>query len=211
MGKKIGIGIGAFVGVIIIALVVVFVIVTRPPSLPPPRTPDPGSSAASGTPLPPLQDQLKSVQDAVKQAQTTGQPVPVEITLTEAAANDELARRIAAGPTTGDIVIHGGRLYFDNGRASVTIAVSYQGLAVTLNVVTTASIIDGKPQLTTESIDVGGLPLPDALKSQISGMVNKEVNNIVGSFISGSQGVTFTSVDIGYMYLKLTGVAPAKK
>jgi len=33
---------------------------------------------------------------------------------------------------------------------------------------------------------------------------------VVNTFVAGSQGVKFTNVEIGYMYMKLTGVAPAK-
>jgi len=94
----------------------------------------------------------------VKQAQTTGQNIPVTITITEAAANEELVKQIAAAPKNTDLVIHGGRLYFDQGRATATIAVAYQEMALTLTVVTTAAIVDGQPKLTTQSIDVGGLP-----------------------------------------------------
>jgi len=63
MGKKIGIGIGAFFGVVIIAVAVIFIIATRPAELPPARTPPPASpGSAPALPYPPCRTSSKPLK-----------------------------------------------------------------------------------------------------------------------------------------------------
>lgn len=205
MGKKIGIGVGAFFGVIIIVVIVAVVMLTRAPSAPPAPPPlPPSASGGTGQPPPSLPEQLKKVEEAVK----TGQPQEVKITITEVMLNDEINKILKPGTDLGGIMVQEATAYLRQGLLQVNLKVNMPPVPFALYPTIKASIAvkDGKLAVTIQSLDIGTVGLPDTFREQLNALMGNELGKIQ---LAGT-GVELKTVTVGDGFLTVTGMTKPK-
>ncbi len=110
--------------------------------------------------------QAASVADALSQAKRLGRPVPVTITLTEQQLTDAAAAHVPvsyAGASLKDPVVR-----LRNGQLSLDSVASLAFLRTTANVVTTPTVIAGRPSVRIDSATLAGRPVPDAARNALA-------------------------------------------
>ncbi len=110
--------------------------------------------------------QAASVADALSQAKRLGRPVPVTITLTEQQLTDAAAAHFPvsyAGASLRDPVVR-----LRNGQLSLDSVASLAFLRTTANVVTTPTVIAGRPSVRIDSATLAGRPVPDAARNALA-------------------------------------------
>ncbi len=180
----------------------------EPSSLPPaPATaapqPPPGPSTTQEKTLPSLQDQLASVEQKIQETQKSGQRQEVKVTVTEATANAELARALQSQQITS---VKDAKLYFREGYMEIVLTTEVAGFTLSPRIKATVTVAAGKPQINVQSIDLGSLPLPGAIKDQVSKMIADQLSKI--QLIDAP--VEVTAVKISNQYMEITGLTKAQ-
>ncbi|MDD4860363.1 MAG: hypothetical protein PHR56_09245 [Dehalococcoidales bacterium] len=206
-GKKIGIGIGSFFGLIIIAALIIFILLTRPPAGPPSPPPLPtGTGVATGatpTPVPVLQQQVDDILKKIEESKQTGQAQEVKLVITEADATAKL--RSSLPVTASGITIKDGSMFFRPGLTIIQIGAEYQGLTIYPNIQVLVIAKDGKVGIEVASLDVGAIPLPMA-KDQLAGIVNDQFQNA----LAATKDINVTKVEVGVQQITVTGMTKPK-
>ncbi|MCX8126143.1 MAG: hypothetical protein N3E40_03250 [Dehalococcoidia bacterium] len=202
MGKKVGIGIGAFLGVVIIVAVVAGVMLLQKPSAPAPPPPVPSGPSGTGPPAPPLQQQLQDVQQAIQKAQQTGEPQDITLIITEQVANEEIAKALKNQPATGDLVMRGATVYFRKGVMEMHITAGLMGITIYPKVRAGVVVQDGKPVAQNLTVEVGMVGLPAAVSDMIKKTVEDQFDALLKSF---GANVTFKSVQIEDLRMVVQG------
>ncbi|MEW6142302.1 MAG: hypothetical protein AB1597_03990 [Chloroflexota bacterium] len=202
MGKKIGIGVGAFFGVVVIVLVIVVVMMFQKPSAPapPPLAPSTGTSQ----PAPSLQQQVQDVQKAIQKAQETGQPQDITLIITEQLANDEIAKALKSSPATGDLVLKEATIYFRKGVMEMHISANIMGVSIYPKVRSGVIVQDGKPVAQNLTVDLGMVGLPGTISDMIKKTVEDQFEALLKSF---GTTISFKSVQIEDLRMVVQGTA----
>jgi hypothetical protein len=206
VGKKIGIGIGSFFGLLILAGVIIFILILRPPAGPPAPPPLPPGSAtsATSTPAPALQQQIDTIQEKIKESQQTGQAQEVKLTITEGEANAQLKKGLPV--TASGMTISSGDIYFRPGQVIIQIGAAYSGFTVYPKIQVNLVIKDGKVFTEVVDLELGAVPLPVG-KEQIAGLVNEQFQNA----LAAAKGITITKVEVGNQSVTVTGMTQVAK
>lgn len=207
MGKKIGIGIGAFFGVVIIIVVVVAVMMFQKPSAPAPPPLAPSASAGTGgpgQPVPSLEQQVQDVQKAVQKAQETGQPQDITLVITEQMANDEIAKALKSQPASGDLVLREATIYFRKGVMEMHINAAIMGISIYPKVKAGVTVQDGKPVAQNLTVELGMVGLPGA----VSDMIKKTVEDQYAALLQSlGTNISIKSVQIEDLRMVIQGTA----
>lgn len=203
MGKKIGIGIGAFFGLIIIVLAVVVVMIFQKPSAPA-APPLPPPSAGTTQPVPSLQQQIQDVQQAIQKAQQTGEPQDITLIITEQMANDEIAKELKSQPASGDLVIKGATVYFRKGVMEMHINATIMGISIYPKVRAGVIVQDGKPVAQNLTVELGMVGLPGAISDMIKKTVEDQFEALLKSF---GTTISFKSVQLEDLRMVVQGTA----
>jgi len=204
LGKKIGIGIGAFFGVVIIVLVVVVVMMFQKPSAPAPPPLAPSTSTGTGQPAPSLQQQVQDVQKAIQKAQETGQPQDITLIVTEQMANDEIAKALKSQPATGDLALKEATIYFRKGVMEMHINAIIMGVSIYPKVRAGVIVQDGKPVAQNLTVELGMVGLPGTISDMIKKTVEDQFDALLKSF---GTTISFKSVQIEDLRMVVQGTA----
>jgi hypothetical protein len=206
-GKKVGIGIGSFFGLLIIAGAIIFVLITKAPATPPAPPPlPPGASAPSGvpsTPAPSLQQQVDAIQQKIKETQESGQPQEVKLTITEAEATTQLKKALPV--TASGLVIKDGTIFFRPGQVLIQIGAEFQGITVYPNIAVTVIAKGGKATIDISSLELGAIPLPIG-KEQLAGIVSDQFDKA----LVAAKDLNVTAVQVNTQSVTVTGMTKPK-
>lgn len=141
----------------------------RPPQLAAGLAPVPVSSDAARS----FDDKVKKLEAAASDAMRTGKSTPVEVTFTEQELTSKLA---ATNVSFGGIATTNTQVHFSGGNVIATSTVKLQGFDMSLGVVATPVVEAGQARLVVQDIQTGGIPLPDALKQQLSAQLGQAID-----------------------------------
>ena len=160
----------------------------------------PASASPTPTPtLPPgVQVQIDAMQRAVAQARTSGNPVPVTLTL-----NDQQLTASAAAffPLNYVGTLSDPSVHLKPGQIQIDCAATLAIVKTTATIVAVPQVNAGKLAVKIESATLGGQTLPDAAKQALAA----DVANSITSNLPAS--VAVSSVVVGQGTLTLQGMA----
>ncbi len=208
---------GGLVAVALIGGGVVYYLLTRP--VPPPVSS--GLPAAAPTPTPPpqvveeraqsLENKLSAFQQQVDQAQQGTTPAPFRLEITEDEANAMVLRdlpKLNEQMKGSSLAVTSVQAAFRDGKLKAVSQGEMSGFKANLNMEGSIALEAGKPKLVVEKLDLGLLPLPGALKEQITALVQ----DMFGQVLQVNPNVTVQKVTVADGKLVLEGIiSPAAK
>ena len=162
--KAIGIVLGSVVFLVIAAAVVVFILMKSGPAITSKMMPVTSSHQSVIA----LDNKMTAFNTAVQNA-TPGTPVSLNVTQEEITSkvNEELAGiKLPEGLSLGNVTIN-----FQDGKALVSAPIKYSVLSGTAGMALTVQTVNGTPTISVQDVDFGALPIPQALKDQLTGMI----------------------------------------
>lgn len=146
-----------------------------------------------------IEQQITAVDQALAQAQRSGKPVPITLTLTEQDLTRAAAGyfpQTAAGVTVSDPIIHlgSGRLLLTGSGA---IAFARGELAATA----TPLVVNGRPVVRVDSATVAGVALPDFVTQAVGSAIQSALDSALPAKLQ------VTSIVVGTGTLTVQGVA----
>jgi len=124
----------------------------------------PAASAAIPQGTPPLKQQLAQMQYAGQ----TGDTRPQTLYVSDSELNSMIAESFKADENLKSV-----RAYFGTGKAYIVGAVSWKGQNLNLTVTAEPVIVNGGLQFTIESVNVGSMAAPPAVRDRIQSQANK--------------------------------------
>ena len=186
--------ISVVVGLLIFAGVEYFVINKPPPAVEkpvvtsevsPPATqsapPEKSAAITAAKPASPEQN-LASLREAVAEAIAGGESKEVTLVITEAEANGQVASLLtqAAVPEDFPLELKGVQIDFQTGNNVLTeIETTTMGITVKIKVKSQVSIKEDKPAVDVTEINFGFIPLPGALKDQLSDFIRQKIEELL--------------------------------
>ena len=194
-----------------------YYLLTRP--VPPPVSS--GLPAAAPTPTPPpqvveeraqsLENKLSAFQQQVDQAQQGTTPAPFRLEITEDEANAMVLRdlpKLNEQMKGSSLAVTSVQAAFRDGKLKAVSQGEMSGFKANLNMEGSIALEAGKPKLVVEKLDLGLLPLPGALKEQITALVQ----DMFGQVLQVNPNVTVQKVTVADGKLVLEGIiSPAAK
>lgn len=143
------------------------------------------NSPATGSGTPPTAKPMttEQVQQFEQQLQATlsnsNGSGDVTVTLTQQQINAILASQMAQ---QSEQTITDPSVILTNGQMEVYAKLSQSGISANLKATLAPSVdANGKPKVSVSSISLGGIPVPDALKSQVETAANNALNDYISS------------------------------
>ncbi|MDO8577652.1 MAG: hypothetical protein Q7R50_00530 [Dehalococcoidales bacterium] len=192
--KAIGITLGSVVFLVIAAAAIVFFLMHRSPAITSTMT----TVNSSHQSVVALDSKITAFNNAVQNA-IPGTPVSLNITQQEMTSkvNEELAGlKLPEGLSVGNVTIN-----FQDGKALVSAPIKYSALTGTAGMAINVQTVNGTPMIAVQDIDFGALPIPQALKDQITGMIPNG-----GKIDLGDIPVDITSIQIIDGQIVMNGV-----
>lgn len=192
--KAIGIVLGSVVFLVIAAAAVIFFLMHRSPAITSTMTPVTSSHQSVIA----LDNKMTAFNSAVQNA-TPGTPVSLNVTQEEITSkvNEELAgMKLPEGLSLGNVTIN-----FQDGKALVSAPIKYSALSGTAGMAINVQTINGTPTIAVQDVDFGALPIPQALKDQLTGMIPNG-----GKIDLGNIPVDITNIQIIDGQLVMNGV-----
>lgn len=119
---------------------------------------------------PPLEEQIRRVE----QAGRTRQPTNVSMVVRESELNDLLATRDSSQ-------VRNMRVYFGDGTLVATGETDWRGRSVQLTVRGRPVVSNGQVSIEVSEVLVGRLPAPEAVRSEVSGELNRGLSDLLGT------------------------------
>lgn len=194
--KVIGITLGSVVFLGIAAAVTLFFLMHRAPAITNTMTPVTTSHQAVVA----LDNKMTAFNNVVQNA-TPGTLVSLNVTQEEITSkvNEELAgmkSQLPEGFSVGNVTIN-----FQDGKALVSAPIKYSALSGTAGMAINVQTVNGTPTISMKDIDFGALPIPQALKDQLTGMIPNG-----GKIDLGNMPVDFTNIQIINGQIVMNGV-----
>ena len=192
----IGITLGSVVFLALAAAGVIFFLMHRAPAITNTMTPVTSSHQSVMA----LDSKITAFNNAVQNA-TPGTPVSLNVTQEEITSkvNEELAgmtAQLPAGLSVGNVTIN-----FQDGKALISAPVTYSALSGTAGAAIAVQTINGTPTISVKDIDFGALPIPQAVKDQLAGMIPNG-----GQIDLGNMPVDITNIQIIDGQIVMNGV-----
>ena len=118
---------------------------------------------------------LNALQVARDVARRTGTGQAVEVTFTEQELTSKASQVTGPIGDTG-IAATDTQVHLAGGNVVATSTLTVQGISVNVGVVATPTVVNGRMQLVVTDVQTGSLPLPDAIKKQISAAVGQAID-----------------------------------
>jgi hypothetical protein len=159
------------------------------PSLPPTARPIPTEE---------LQTLEEQIQATLASPDANGE---VSLTLTQAQLNAIITAEVAKQPNQ---TITDPSVVLKTGQMEVYGKVTQSGISTNAKIVLRPAVdANGDARLNVASIDLGGIPIPDVLKSQVESSADTAINNSLGGSATGLRAKNIT-INEGQM--TLTGI-----
>ena len=144
------------------------------------------------TPLPLSTEEIQQFEEEV--AATLANPAPsgeVSITITDPQINAYIASQYVGNP---DVIIQEPQVHFADGRVELYGKVTQGPLTSDAKVVLKPRVeAGGKPKLDIESINIGALPVPDALVQQF----NQNIDTLLQDYLASTDAnFTVSSITV---------------
>ncbi len=194
--KVIGITLGSIVFLVIAGAVTFLILMHRTPAITSTMTPVTSSHQSVVA----LDNKITAFNDSVQNA-TPGSPVSLNVTQEEITSkvNEELAGmagQLPAGFSFGNVTIN-----FQDGKALISAPVKYSAFSGTAGAAIAVETVNGSPTISVNDIDFGALPIPQALKDQLAGMIPND-----GKIDMGNIPVDITNIQIIDGQIVMNGV-----
>ena len=194
--KTIGITLGTILLLILIVAGTTLFLMHRPSSLTASMTPIVSTHEAAVV----LENKLTDFENSVQNA-TPGTQVSLNVSQEEITSkvNEELAGmtdKLPAGMTISNVSIN-----FQDGKALISAPLKYSALSGTAGAQIAVNTVDGRPTVQIQEIDFGALPIPQAVKDQLIGLIP---NN--GTIDMGNIPVDITQIQIINGQIVMNGV-----
>lgn len=158
-------------------------------------------NTAAPTAVPFSEEEAQAFEDNLQATLSSQAPgSEVTITIEEAQLSSYLANRLASDP---DQVVRNPRVRLTNGRMEVDVEVN-QGVTLIAKAVIVPSVdSSGQPRMQVESINLGSLPVPESLISQMQKMVD---GMLVSYLDSTGNSFTITKIEITEGKMVVSGI-----
>ncbi len=176
MVKIIFIGIGSFVALILMLLGVIYFLLTREPVI----SPLPSESPSEMTQESPeaaarLEEKIRTLNQEIEEAQTTGEQKQVTLIVTDAEINSLISQQLTTEkPADLPIDLQEIKVYFRQGLLYIIVRGKAEVMSFTALVTGEISVKAGKPALIIKSIDMGKLPLPGTIAEKLTALLNEQ-------------------------------------
>lgn len=111
-------------------------------------------------------EKVRTIEAAIDAAKRTGKATAVEVAFTE----EELTSKVDGmlRNATGGFAMANMQIHLEGDSIQATSTVNVQGLDLNIGVVAAPVVEGGHAKLVVKEIQTGGLPLPDAIREQLS-------------------------------------------
>lgn len=134
------------------------------------------ASAAAARSFDRKADTLKAAADEAKK---TGKPTDVEVTFTAeelTSKAQEAATSAASADGGAPLAATNTQVHLVGSNIIATSDVTVSGFTLSVGVVATPTVVDGKTKVVVTEIQTGALPIPDAIKQQINAQIGNAVD-----------------------------------
>ena len=192
--KITGIVIGSVLGLVIILAATIFILMSRPSAITSKMEPVVSSPEAAKE----LDTKWTAFNTAIKEAKP-GTAVTLNLTETEITSkiNEELKTvDLPEGLDVGNVTVN-----LKDGKLVLSADIKYSALQGVAGMEMTVETVNGTPSIVLKDIDMGMLPIPQALKDQLTGLIPQ--GGVIGL---GDLPVDITGIQIIDGQLVMAGI-----
>ena len=120
----------------------------------------------------------QALVDAASEARKSGRPQPFEVTFSEAELTSKVAELARSVP---DFPYANTQVHLVANDLVITSTASIAGMAVSIGVVATPTVVGGKVQVAVKQVDTGALPIGGVLRPQIEAQLQQTLDQARGA------------------------------
>ncbi len=163
--KITGIVIGSILVLVLIVVGVAWILLSRPSKIAARVAPVPADTQAVQS----LDNKWNTFNSTIAQSSAG---TPVTVTLTQEEVNSKVNAQLSTVDLPNELTVSNVNVNLKNGQILLSADLKYSIFSGRAGMTATVQIVDGQPTVVVTDVDMGSLPIPQAMKDKLTGLIS---------------------------------------